>query len=174
MSLTSKFVFVGIVASLAGCGSPAPTSTPVEHPTAQATQPEQDVASPINARLEAPQGVPQPGQLTITWFVEQPGSLNLPLDVSVMTPSGVTVSGDTTVTIQPGERITRGVLTVEFEVIPADDLVVVVHGAAEHAGFHAELPYRFGRPEPVVADPVRSGPALRIGGRDLGQTIPAQ
>ncbi len=183
MSLRIFISAVGVLVAV-GCGAPAAepaTSAAVPRPSPDSPVPRreadipEDARSPIAVRIEAPEGVPRTGQpLGLHWVVEQRGRLDIPLEVEVRVPPGVRVSGEVSAHIQPNPGVRRGDITLEFPSIPAEDLVVVVHGASATAGYHAEIPYRFGRPTPVAPTPSRTGPRLQLGGHDLGRAVPTQ
>jgi hypothetical protein len=178
------FVSAAGVLVAVGCGAPTaePTTsaTVPRHTPDSRVQPRQadvpeDVRSPIEVRIEAPEGVPRTDQpLSLRWVVEQRGQLGIPLELEVRVPPGVRVSGEVSAHLQPNPGVRRGDITLEFPSIPAEDFVVVVHGASATAGYHAEIPYRFGRPTPVAPTPPRTGPRLQLGGHDLGRAVPTQ
>ena len=175
-----SLAFAACLAALSACGAPGePVSAdPSDEPLVTAGE-EPPTAypgnSPIVGRLIAPDGVPVAGQsLTLRWEVDQRGDFGVPLDVSVRAPDGVTVSGDVQVHLEAAIGVATGEVRVSFAELPAEDLLIVVHGATEHAGYHQELPYRFGRPEPVIAEPRRMDVPLHIGGRDLGRPVLAE
>jgi hypothetical protein len=168
------------VATLAGCSA---HTEPATHMQAPPAVPQRDPSeapesaagqAPIAGRLIAPEGVPVPGsEVVLRWVVEQRGNFGVPLDVTVRAPSGVSVRGDTQAHLGAAVGVREGTLRVTFASIPAEDLVVVVHGREDHAGYHQELAYRFGRPEPVVQEPTRSPVPARVGGRILGRPVRA-
>jgi hypothetical protein len=91
--------------------------------------------------------------------------------VSVRAPKGVEVTGDTSATVA-GAAITKtGVLEVTVHAVPKEPLYLVVDGRSKHAGYHAEIPYRFGQPAPRVAEPVRGKEPVKVNGVDLGRPV---
>jgi hypothetical protein len=70
---------------------------------------------------------------------------------------------------------TPGVTTLDFafriDRVPADDLVAIVDSQSAGGGVHAEKRFRFGRPDPVLQVPRKTGPSLKIGGRDYGPSV---
>jgi hypothetical protein len=168
------------LALLSGCSAHTEPATHVEaeHAALDEGHPSLPMAaagrSPIVGQLIAPEGVPVPGtEIVVRWIVEQRGNFGVPLNVTVRAPSGVMVGGDTQAHLDAAVGVREGTLRVTFASIPAEDLVVVVHGREDHAGYHQELVYRFGRPESVVQEPPRSAAPAQIGGRILGRPVRA-
>lgn len=164
-----------LTAALAGCTAPVELDGPA--PTGQALASagmEPPGNTPIVGRLIVPQGPPEPGSVVeLRWIVEQRGSLGVPLHVSVRAPDGAQVSGDVEAHLEPQLGVREGTIRVSFDAVPQEDLVVVVHGRAAHAGYHQELAYRFGRAAPAVHEPTRTPMPLRVGGRELGRAVVA-
>lgn len=108
-------------------------------------------------------------ELSITKFV----ATEKDVSVSVRLPSGVALDGAPQVSAigrgETGEF--RRQLVLDYSSVPIEDLLVVVDMQGESSGVHAELPYRFGRAEPAVVEPVRAPDAVKIGNIDLGHPV---
>jgi hypothetical protein len=109
--------------------------------------------------------------------IERSAGFPLPLTVTVSIPSGVQlVRGPRTYTLPPASAAETH--ETEFELAyaqpPAEDLVLVADAQDPAFGVHAEVPYRFGRPEPVGPRPQPGGSPLRIGAHDFGAPVPVQ
>ena len=108
-------------------------------------------------------------ELKITKFIatEKPVVVKLQLPVGVSTTDGREIQN-----IEPSAigEFTREV-RVNFEAVPANDMFVVTDMQGSAFGFHAELPFRFGRPEPAIALPKRTDESVRMGNIDLGHPV---
>jgi hypothetical protein len=177
--------FSVVAALMVGCtaaSAPAPvglapsSTAPSTRPVASTVQ--RDVRAPVfvswvehDARTHA---LGTPGRYVLSARVEQPGSLGLPLNVRVLLPAGVTlVRGPSHWVVQPGPPGTVHDTVIELlaSTAPTDDLVLVADVQGEHAGIHAEARYRFGRPEPQVAQPPLAPTDLVVGGHNFGRPV---
>jgi hypothetical protein len=116
-------------------------------------------------------------RLVLVARVEQPGYLGLPLSVSVRVPSGVVLThGSLSYAVRPGPPGTVHEQEFVFELTgsaPSEDLLLVADAQGTAAGFHAEIPYRFGRAEPafqlrmtgtpLMFDHTSLGPSIDMG-----------
>lgn len=98
-------------------------------------------------------------------FVGAP-SFNLDLRL----PDGVRlVSGAKSELVAEAGKVVRR-FTVHIDRVPDGDVELDAKIRGTSFGVQGRSTYRFGRPEPRFAEPVR-GKALRVGGRDVGQPI---
>ncbi len=164
-----RFSLVGILV-LWSCQTQQPAEskpTPVAVP---AVHPERDVESPIQVTVRAT-GESEHGaslEVTITKLV----ALEHPLALTLRLPSGVDATPAVLTAI--GEKETGHfvqTLQLTYGAKPASDLVVVADSQGKASGYHAEVPYRFGRPVPTVPQPVRSPDTVKMGGIPLGQPV---
>jgi len=96
-----------------------------------------------------------------------------PLNVELRLPDGVRAEPSTNWTI---DAATTG--TLKYEVAfswsgppPLTDLVAVVDMQGTGSGFHAEVPYRFGRPAPVAAPLKQAEQPVQLGDTNLGRPV---
>lgn len=188
-----KFAFAVLLTlptPLSGCGHQqvASTETPVvaaaqptsgepkpaaAAPTAE-PPPSAHMQSPMSARLEEPATIPKAGTIDIVLQVTRIQPTLAPITIKVELPSGVALA-----TGQPTESVTDTTLTkfdrtfrFSYSAIPVGDAKIIVDWQTEAAGFHAELPYRFGRPAPTAKEPARApGEVVLPGGQSLGRPI---
>jgi hypothetical protein len=151
---------------------PPPAVASSDGPAAAAESPR----SPLRATIALRDGQPAPGAtLVLEAAVERTGRWVLPVEVRVVVPSGARLaSGPEAWTVPGGETPGTDVreIVIELSSLPQQDLRLVIDSQGEAAGVHAEAAYRFGRPEPTVEPPARDGPAVRLGERDLGRSVP--
>jgi hypothetical protein len=102
------------------------------------------------------------------------------LSVSIELPPGVQlVSPSMTDFVVPAvDGVTSEVidLVVSYGALPSSDLIVRVSGGGLDWGFHDELVYRFGRPEPFLPSIAATGPAAAPSGTQSlpGVLVPAE
>ncbi len=182
MNLPPVLVLLGVVgcAGAAAGGAPVAVDAPVAPPVGlgvvtpdvAAPSPLSDVRAPVQVRVQGPPVAPKAGStLAVDWAVEMATAFPAPLTVKVRAPHGVEVTGDVSATILPEPGTKRGRVFVRVREVPKDDLVIVVDGASEAAGMHAEIPYRFGRPAPRVAQPPRADTPVVRDGVNLGRPV---
>lgn len=134
----------------------------------------EDVGAPVQIRVSGPplvvagQTIEVRATITRTWAAVTP----LQLDVEV--PKGTRlVSGPPHETLTDGqaphfERVWR----VHIDALPSQDLVVTLDWQTSGAGYHAAIPYRFGRPEPRLATATAHGlPIVLPNGVSLGEPV---
>ncbi len=190
-STLRPFAFATVV--VASCARPAPSSVrPVasQPPPSVEAAPEHagpgpvigvtwrvaDVAGGERGVTRTPVApvFPIAGTVTLIAHIDYHGWIDAPLAVDVRVPSGARlVAGDAHMTLPPSTPGTaRDVLfTVAFGTPPAGDLVLVADAHTSHMGFHAELPYRFGRPEPVAARLRMSDAPVLLHGVPVGHAV---
>lgn len=173
---------LGAIAAVAGCSQPerAASTDPAPPPRAAATEPppsepaEHLPQSPMTARLVIPDRVPAAGELELRLDLTRSNPTLAPISVSLQLPAGsALVAGDarSSITETTSTAITR-TWRIRYTTLPAADATVVVDWRTNGAGFHAELPYRFGRQEPKQAEPQRMPVETRLpGGVSLGRPI---
>ena len=112
---------------------------------------------------------------TLEARVEYRGRFTLPVHLAVKVPAGATlVSGPAELEL-PAQETATTVATeykLSFASVPAGDLLLVADARGEASGVHAENVYRFGRPAPAPVVPNATGPSVKLGGHDLGPSIP--
>ena len=131
--------------------------------------------SPVDARLEAPDGTPNLSSIHLVWVVDRAAAIPAPVNVAVVLPPECRLLSGATgeqLASAPGES--RGELLVACSSIPATDLVVSVDARSSEFGYHEDLHYRFGRPEPVAAPPQLGAMHVVVGGQDYGRPVLAQ
>lgn len=152
-----------------GCrvASPLPENRPAT--TADVAR---DAQSPIQCSLRLVDGE---SPLTLELSVTKLLATETPLAVSVRLPPGVELNP---VSLDPIAASETGVVTrrvqLRYSSVPSSDAFFVVDTQGKSFGYHAELPYRFGRPEPTTPAPVRSDTTLKVGGKTLGRPIEVQ
>lgn len=174
-----KKSFILIAFALAACASPAPAPSAQEAAPAQQQTPptpptpSTEVRAPVAITLEAG-ATPTPGvPLQLTARVKRHAPLGAPLQITLTPPPGVTLDGTLAWAVPagsaPGEELHT--FTARFDKVPDQDLVLVADMQSADAGYHAEIAYRFGRPEPLPASPQRGGDDLNLKGRKLGKPV---
>ncbi|HOX46198.1 MAG TPA: hypothetical protein PK668_21520 [Myxococcota bacterium] len=153
-----------------------------------ATQPDQHYPYPSGSplcgkRAEAPfalawrvaRGAPAAGaELGLELVLERRGRWPAPLQVRFELPAGVEAPrGNPGFALPADDQAPRRALGLELRLarVPERDLVAVVDARVPGAGYHAELPYRFGRPEPRRASALELGPRVALGARDFGRAV---
>lgn len=135
----------------------------------------QHVGAPVEVHLRGP-AAPRVGRVELTLVVERRGRLAIPLTIDVRSPrrGRANLLGPTTPVVlaaTPQPSRDEVAIALDCASIPEDDLVVIVDGQSSLGGYHAEVAYRFGRPEPIAQRPALSQRSLRIGGHDLGRPV---
>ncbi len=177
MPMTSRETHSTLLLALlcASCGA----ST--REPTPPASSPVAVVASsmvaegsaPVAAWFEDPASV-QPGRLHLVLVVDRRVALSEPVSIAFRVPAGVQLvepSNGVTLARNDAARVDRVELVLELTSVPTTDLIVIIDSQAVAMGVHGEVPYRFGRPEPIVATPPLAAESLVIGGHDLGRPV---
>lgn len=179
-------VFVWLVA--VGCGSS--TSASVESSATPTVSSEPG----LHASGSAPLSVEWIAESTsatgavLTARVERFVPFAVPLDVEVRLPPGAQLANrqSSVFATSPGlaptmalppntsARVDQIRVDLVYSAVPADDLVIVIDAQSPGGGVHAEVPYRFGRPEPIGPTPQPAGQHVVVGGRDFGGAVPAQ
>jgi hypothetical protein len=178
MRLISVPLLFGAVA-MAACSHAEQSSsvTPVTPTAAAATEPaphSHHQESPIEATLRGPDVIPASGEVELVLQLTRSMATMAPIRVDVTLPAGVDliagVASDV-VTDTTATSIERR-FKLRYPSIPTTDALFVVDWQTKAAGFHAKLPYRFGRPAPATAEPARLPTETRLpGGTSLGRPI---
>jgi hypothetical protein len=112
---------------------------------------------------------------TLHATVERVLGIHIPFAARIEFPPGVRLmKGRSTFDLPPNAEATTvtETLVLEFDALPTSDATFFVDGESEAMGFHYSIPYRFGRPAPVVEAPAATGPSVKHNGKDLGPSIP--
>lgn len=132
--------------------------------------------SPLRITWE-PHGAPTAGRsLALTARIERAAHFDRPLRVVVRVPAGARVDrGPLTLDLPPSPtpRVDAVEYVLALATVPTSDLVLLADVRGTDWGAHAEVAYRFGRPEPTVRGPAAEGPRVVVGGIDLGPAVPA-
>ncbi|MDP2269326.1 MAG: hypothetical protein Q8K32_01270 [Archangium sp.] len=107
--------------------------------------------------------------------VERVNKLDMSFLMSVELPPGVKlVEGRTQLTLLPNtEAVTVSErLTLSFTAPVEGDAQLKLDGDSGAMGFHAKVPYRFGRPAPDETGPSATGVEPRKGDKKFGPSVP--
>lgn len=113
--------------------------------------------------------------VTLVAEIARRGALDLPLELTVRVPPGAALVRGTpqqTLPVSAPGTVTREEFELAYEPsgAPSEDALLVVDAQSASAGFHAEVPYRFGRAPAPVPRPPRGAP-LVVNGVDWGAPI---
>jgi hypothetical protein len=111
----------------------------------------------------------------IVAVVERFAMGEVPLEGRLEVPAGVEVEGPRTFRADVSKETPTTFeqqYVLQFDRVPTEDLLLVVESRGGSGfGFHARIPYRFGRTAPQGPRPERSGPSLKAGGLKLGPAV---
>ena len=173
--LTGLLTFSALACSQPPVGAAPSLAVATREPTpiAASGRSESGPKSPIEATLTGPDAVLGSATIDLKLKVSRANSEVGPIKVLLKLPVGVKLESGTVdealadATALSFERTWR----IGFGAVPRDDVTVVVDWQTKAAGFHAELPYRFGRPAPKEKEPPRL-PEVRLpSGQSLGRPI---
>ncbi|MEO7093501.1 MAG: hypothetical protein ABI175_09640 [Polyangiales bacterium] len=185
---TTKLLPLTLLALLAAaCTTPekqaattAPPTTTVAPPaaTTAATIPVTDEAvPPLFVKVKGPASLAVDSDVEIDVEIVRTAPDSAPMQLMISVPSGAQlVKGLATESIvDTTSTSVHRVLTVHVGgTMPSADVVVTVDSSGPGMGVHATNAYRFGRPEPKLAQPVPgNGPSLSAKGVKLGKPIKA-
>ena len=130
--------------------------------------------SPLMSALHGPRKPQRYKKLRLMLELDRRIPVAAEVSVELRLPKGVRLMGG-----QPSTRLAKNLapqreqLAFDLDVgeLPSEDLVVVVDARGKSFGYHAEHPYRFGRPKPTVVPPEARGRELRVAGRSFGRSI---
>ncbi|MBK6533456.1 MAG: hypothetical protein IPF99_28855 [Deltaproteobacteria bacterium] len=185
----------GLVLGLLGaCGEPRsvePTFAPSSQIVVAPAAPVAPVAATVPSTQPAPAHDGMRSPLDVSWVtvasddhhavllahVERAPRLDVPLQLTVTVPAGVTIArGAPSFALPPASQ--QATADYEYELtyprVPSEDVLLAVDGDSETMGVHGRAWFRFGRPEPLGPRPVANGPVLNIGGRNFGPAVSAQ
>lgn len=139
-----------------------------------APQPSGHMQAPMTAALAEPLAVPNAGTVDVVLHVTRVQPDLGPITIKVELPAGTVLAAGQAVEVVADKSATLFDRTfrVSYTSVPAADAKFVVDWQTPAAGFHAELPYRFGRAAPVAKEPPRlPGEVVLPGGQSLGRPI---
>lgn len=167
--------------SLLAChSSSAPTAAPdsaeTKHPLAErpvTVEPRQAPGrAPVSARLQGPSQVEAGQDIELTAVVERNTGAEQPVSLELVLPPGARlVSGQTRELLPGGNGPLLRTFVVHLDQLPERDIELVASAGNQAFGARARGAYRYGRPEPRLAEPARSPNDLMYGGRSLGRPI---
>jgi hypothetical protein len=183
----TKLLPLSLLALLgAACTTPdkqAPTAAPTAATTvavaptttAKATPVTDEAVPPLFLKVHAPATLGTDVDVDIDVEILRTAPDLVPMQLMVSVPSGAQlVKGLARETITDGTSTSiHRVITVHVgPTVPATDVVFTVDANGAGTGVHATNAYRFGRPEPKLAQPSPGqGPALSAKGIKLGKPI---
>ena len=184
---TLAFALLCTVGMLASCTEPSEPTSPATAAAAAAPSAE----APPTAHLAAAPSVHQPQRAPLVLAVSGAGPLATGSDLDLKILIDRTTGADPTqlsVTLPPGADLVSGSLAETItdaaphlervirihlpSGIPASDVQVTAQTSGVGYGAHAAASFRFGRADPLLAQPVRTGAPLMVGGKSLGRAIP--
>jgi len=118
---------------------------------------------------------PTSGSLaTLRFSIERKGYWPIPIKVRFEAPDEVAVlrgisSSELPANFEP--KVQQYEFMVSIKQVPEKNFIAIIDSRNEGAGFHAEVPYRFGRSEPMQIIPQRNGPRVIFNGHDYGPSI---
>jgi hypothetical protein len=114
------------------------------------------------------------GQSDLTLRVSIDRATRDPLDLRLVLPPGATlVSGAAAERIdETSGHIERTLIIHLANGVPAEDVHLSVDTGGTDYGAHANAAYRFGRAEPTLPQPPRTGSQVKVQGKTLGTPIP--
>jgi len=128
--------------------------------------------SPVVLDVVGPSRVDGAGEIELTATIERESPNLVPLVLRVVTPDGATLLGPAEETIVDAHepRLSRR-FRLSLARVPEGDVIVTLETRATSYGVHAEVVYRFGRPEVTrrhaPLGPMRYG----LGGVRLGRPV---
>lgn len=133
---------------------------------------QEDARSPFVATWEQEAVTKQGIQLVAR--IERRAFFQVPLAVELEVPKGIEVTGARAFTIPPatGPDVFEQRYVVQASGATSQSLVLVVAGAAEGFGYHARVPWTFGREPAPVPQPAGDGPNIKAGAHDFGRAVP--
>jgi hypothetical protein len=133
-----------------------------------------DVHAPLFSALRGPKAPQRYKALRLMLELDRRIPFSSRVSVEVRLPPGVSLrNGQRRMQLAPNARPQHDKLSFDLEVreLPREDAVVVVDARGKSFGYHAEHPYRFGRPAPLPRAPALSGPELRVAGKSFGRSV---
>jgi hypothetical protein len=171
---------VGLCAACHQAAEPAPSPQPqalaapasAAPPRAQETPALGPHRSPVTVKLLGPEQVSAGQDIEVVAEVDQFVGSNASVQLHLQLPAGAhLVSGTETEQLPAGNgKLTRR-FTVHLDSVPTTDIEAVATTSNASFGAHAKSTYRFGRPEPRLAEPARAANPIVVSGRNLGNPI---
>lgn len=175
-------IFASMVA-LSGCSSSGERASPASAPTpatpngatapalSRATAPG-TLRAPVEVKVTGPDHVDGAHDVTLRVSIDR--STRDPLDLRVSLPAGANlVSGAAVERIdETSGHIERTLIIHLANGVPAEDVHLSVDTGGTDYGAHANAAYRFGRAEPTLSQPPRTGNQVKVQGKTLGTPIP--
>jgi hypothetical protein len=125
--------------------------------------------APITASLRGPR-VAEPGSIELELVIERRVPASAELSIALRLPGGARlVRGRLRERLAGPRALRRYELAVER--LPSEDFVVVLDAQSPGFGYHAELPYRFGRSAPLPQVPRLAERSLTLGSRSFGRSV---
>ncbi len=150
-----------------GSTAPPAAAPPAGHPERHG------VAPPLVLELVGPAVVKPHATVTLVAHITRAAGVTAPLVIDVTLPAGTRlVGGKDHEIVQSAERVVTRVFEIAIDAVPSDDVQVLASSGAATWGARALRAYRFGRAEPQLAPPVRTGPELQRGSVRFGRPIP--
>jgi hypothetical protein len=179
--------FSPLAFALFACTSPRELPPQATAPPAAPEAAVSHSSRPTSANQARPQRAPLVVSVSAKGRVERGGDLDLTITLdrvapgaatrlSVELPPGATLVSGLQVQDVPGDS-THAERSLRVHLagnIPASDIHIVADTAGTGYGAHATTAYRFGRPDPVLAQPARTGAPVLVHGSNLGKPIELQ
>lgn len=157
---------------------PGAEATPAAVSPSNETEPtatsKHNPSSPVTAKLLGPAQVPATGSVVLVLELERANTAVGPISINLRLPTGIVVQGDAVdeKIVDTSQTRFKRQWTIRYPSIPTDDLLVIVDWRTSGAGFHAELPWRFGRPEAKGKEPAYLPGEVRLPtGESIGTPI---
>lgn len=128
--------------------------------------------SPVTVKLLGPDQVSAGQDIEVVAEVEQFIGTGAAVQLHLQLPAGAhLLSGTETELLPAGNgKLTRK-FVVHLDQVPATDIQVFATTQNKSFGARATSVYRFGRPEPRLAEPPRASSPLIVSGKNLGNPI---
>jgi hypothetical protein len=163
---------------VSACDQPGARSDDAENPAAVA-RPRALVEignrqGPLSCRLAGPELAHAGERLPLTLRIDR-RMLHDSVEVAVQVnlPAGVVLEqGKLQTQVLPdSEPVVELQYTLRSDVLPDENVVFVLDAQGEGFGYHAELPYEFGRASVALDAPERSAGAVRVAARNFGNAV---
>lgn len=132
---------------------------------------------PLRAKLVGPEAPAVLAPIRLTLQIERPAAIPSDVDVEIRLPESVLLHvGERKRTLAKNAGAARDELHYELMAseLPAEDAIIVLDAHGPGFGYHAELPYRFGRPEPAHKAVEAGGAEVKVGPHNFGESVPVR
>lgn len=158
--------------------APAPTPTVAAPADTQASVPHTDEAvPPLFVKVRGPVSLVANSDVEVDIEILRTAPDATPMNLMITVPTGAQLIkglASETIVETTSTSLHRLVTVHVGATIPTDDVVVTVDANTPGSGVHATNAYRFGRPDPKLAQPQPgAGPTLSAKGIKLGKPIKA-